>query len=203
MKLYYMVGACSLASFISLTEAGVKFEHSALDRQTRKTAEGEDYDAINPKGYVPALKLDSGELLTENVAVLSYIGDLNPAAKLIPAAGTKERQKVLEWLAYVNGEVHKNFSVLFNPAWPEGSKAVVFVNLDKRLGYIESTLGDKKYLTGDDFTVADAYLYVVLSWRSRVGVDIGKFPKLTALWNRIADRPGVQAARVAEGLPAK
>ncbi len=203
MKLYYMVGACSLASFISLTEAGVKFEHSALDRATRKTAEGEDYDKLNPKGYVPALRLDNGDLLTENVAVLSYIGDLNPAAKLLPPAGSRERLKVTEWLAYINGEVHKNFSVFFNPAWPEGSKQLVAKNLDKRLGYIESTLGDKKYLTGDDFTVADAYLYVVLGWRDRVGVSIDKFPKLTALWNRIADRPNVKAARRAEGLPEK
>jgi glutathione S-transferase len=200
MKLYYLTGACSLASFISLTEAGVKFEHAVVDRKTRTTPDGEDYNSVNPKGYVPALRLDNGEVLTENVAVLSYIGDLNPAARLAPAAGTLERYRLTEWLSYINGEVHKNFGALFNPNAPDATKLQARANLDRRLGYIEDRLGDGAYLMGSDFTVADAYLYVVLSWREKLGVDIGKFPKLTALYERIRARPAVQAARKEEGL---
>lgn len=200
MKLYYLPGACSLASFIALLEGGQKFEHAAVDRATRKTSDGEDFAKINPKGYVPALKLDNGEVLTENVALLTYIGDLNPAAKLIPASGI-ERYRVMEWLSYVNGEVHKNFGHLFNPVTPEAMKAIAKEYIDKRLAFIEQRLGDKSFLTGETFTVADAYLYVVLSWRGHVGVNIDKFPKLVAFFNRVAARPSVKASRKAEGLP--
>jgi len=200
MKLYYLPGACSLASSISLLESGQKFEHAVVDRKTKKTPDGEDYLKVNPKGYVPALKLDNGEVLTENVSLLTYIGDLNPAAKLIPASGL-ERYRVEEWLSYLNGEVHKNFSPLFNPASTDAEKQTAKENLDKRLALIEQRLGDKSFLTGETFTVADAYLYVVLSWRGRVGVNIDKFTKLTAFFNRAAARPSVKAARKAEGLP--
>ncbi len=200
MKLYYLKGACSLASFISLLEVGAKFEHTAVNRNTKQTADGEDYLTINPKGYVPALKLDSGEVLTENVAVLPYIADLNPAAKLAPPSGTLERARLLEWLGYINGEVHKNFSPLFNPAASDQVKQSAKENLDKRLGFIENKLGSKPFLMGDQFTVADAYLFVVLSWRERLGVDISKFPKLTALNERVGARPSVKHAREAEGL---
>jgi glutathione S-transferase len=200
MKLYYLQGACSLASFISLLEAGVKFDHAVVDRVTKKTPDGEDYLKVNPKGYVPALQLDNGEVLTENPALLAYIGDLNPAAKLIPASGI-ERYRVQEWLSYINSEIHKNFSPLFNRAASDQMKQIALENLDKRLGFIEQGLGGKSYLTGENFTVADAYLYVVLSWRGRVGVNIDKFPKLIAFFDRAAARPQVRAARKAEGLP--
>lgn len=201
MKLYYLPGACSLASFISLLEAGIKFDHASVDRATRKTSEGEDYLQVNPKGYVPALKLDNGEVLTENTALLAYIGDLNPAAKLIPRPGTIERYRVHEWLSFVNGELHKNFSPMFNPAATDAMRDLARQHLDRRLGYVESRLGNQSYLTGEDFTVADAYLYVVLSWRNHAKVSIEKFPKLTAFFNRVAARPHVKAARKAEGLP--
>ena len=201
MKLYYLPGACSLASFISLLEAGVKFDYAPVDRATKKTPDGEDFMTVNPKGYVPALKLDNGEVLTENVALLAYIGDMNPGAKLIPAAGTMERFRVQEWLGYVSGEVHKNFGLLFNRAVPADMKTIAKENLDKRLGFIEEQLGSKSYLTGENFTVADAYLYVTLSWRKMMGVSIEKFPKLTAYFDRIVARPHVKAARKAEGLP--
>jgi glutathione S-transferase len=200
MKLYCLPGACSLASFISLLEAGVKFDHIPVDRVTKKTPDGEDYLKLNPKGYVPALKLDSGEVLTENTALLAYIGDMNPSAKLMPAAGTLERYRVQEWLGYINGEVHKNFSPLFNPASTDQMKKQAFENLDKRLAFIEQRLDGKDFLTGENFTVADAYLYVVLSWRGRVGLSIDKFPKLAAFFDRVATRPHVRAARKAEGL---
>lgn len=200
MKLYYLPGACSLASFISLLEAGQKFEHAAIDRATKKTSDGEDFLKINPKGYAPALKLDNGEVLTENAALLAYIGDLNPAARLIPASGL-ERYRVQEWLSYINSEVHKSFGLLFNPAFPDQVKLVAKDNIDKRLALIEERLGNNSFLTGETFTVADAYLYVTLSWRNFVGVSIDKFPKLTAFFNRVAARPSVKAARKAEGLP--
>jgi glutathione S-transferase len=203
MKLYYLTGACSLASAISLLEAGVKFDHAAVDRVTKKTKDGEDYLQVNPKGYVPALKLDNGEVLTENTALLAYIGDLNPAAKLIPPAGTLERFRVQEWLGYINGEIHKNFSPLFNPASTDAMKEAAKQNIEKRLAYVEQRLGSQSYLTGEGFTVADAYLYVVLSWRGRLGVSIEKFPKLTAFFERVAARPTVREARKAEGLPEK
>lgn len=200
MKLYYLPGACSLASFISLIEAGQTFEHAAVDRVTKKTSDGEDYLQINPKGYVPALKLDNGEVLTENTALLPYIGDLNPASKLMPAGGL-ERYRVQEWLGYINGEVHKNFTPLFYPTSTDQAKQAAKENIEKRLALIEQRLGDKSFLTGETFTVADAYLYVVLSWRGRVGVNIDRFPKVTAFFDRVAARPSVKAARKGEGLP--
>lgn len=201
MKLYYLTGACSLASYISLIEAGQQFEAYAVDRVTKKTADGKDYNTINPKGYVPALVLDDGQVLSENVAVLSYIACLDKSRKLAPELGTMGCFRILEWLAYLNSEVHKNFSPLFRPTTSEEQKASVKETLAVRLGFIENGLGDKPFLTGNDFTVADAYLYVILSWRERVGVDISAFPKLTALYERVRARPSVQQARKAEGLP--
>jgi glutathione S-transferase len=200
MKLYYLQGACSLASLISLIEAGAKFEAVAVDRKTRKVPDGRDYNAVNPKGYVPALELDDGEVLTENTAVLPYIADLNPGAKLAPPAGTLARFRLQEWLGYLNSEVHKNFSTLFNPSAPEAMKQIAKDNIARRVGFIEQKLGDQSFLMGENFSVADAYLYVILSWRQKLGVDLSQFPKVTALYERIRARPSVQAARKAEGL---
>jgi len=199
MKLYYMKGACSLASFISLTEAGIKFEAAEIDRKTRKTHDGEDLDTINSKGYVPVLQLDNGEILTENVAVLNYIADLNPMAKLAPATGTLGRYRLLELLAYINSEIHKNFGPLFNPSTSEEIKNFARTNLKKRLDWLDNALGSKTFLMGDQFTVADAYLYVVLSWTDHVGIDLNKWPSLKRHNDRIGARPQVIAARKAEG----
>lgn len=200
MKLYYLQGACSLASLISLIEVGAKFEPVAVDRKTKKLPDGRDYTEVNPKGYVPALELDDGEVLTENTAVLPYIADLNPSANLAPPAGTRARFRLQEWLGYVNSEVHKNFSPLFNPSTPEATKQTARDNIARRLAFIEERLGDKSFLLGENFSVADAYLYVILSWRQKLGVDISGFPKVTALYERIRARPSVQSARKAEGL---
>jgi glutathione S-transferase len=200
MKLYYMKGACSLASYISLNEAGLKVEAIEVDHKTHKTRAGEDFNAINTKGYVPALLLDNGELLTENVAVLQYIADRNPAAKLAPAAGTLERYRLIEWLAYINSEVHKNFGPLFNPSVSEDVKEFARTNLKKRISWLENALGSKTFLMGEQFTVADAYLFVVLSWSSRVGIDLGQWPALKRHHERIAARPQVIAALKAEGI---
>jgi glutathione S-transferase len=200
MKLYYLQGACSLASLISLIEVGAKFEPVAVDRKTRKLPDGRDYAEVNPKGYVPALELDDGEVLTENTAVLPYIADLKPSANLAPPVGTLARFRLQEWLGYLNSEVHKNFSTLFNPSIPDAMKQIAKDNIARRIALIEDRLGDRQFLLGDNFSVADAYLYVILSWRQKLGVDLSAFPKVTALYERIRARPSVQAARRAEGL---
>jgi glutathione S-transferase len=200
MKLYYLAGACSLASYIALTEAGLKFEAAAIDRKSRKTADGEELIRLNPKGYVPILRLDSGEILTENVAVLQYIADRNPASKLAPAFGTIERYRLMEWLSFINSEVHKNFGPLFYPSAPEDMKKFARDNLNKRLGWLDGALGSKSFLMGETFTVADAYLFVVLGWSGRVGIDLGQWPNLKRLHQSVGARPSVIAAMKGEGL---
>ncbi len=199
MKLYYIKGACSLASYISLCEAGVKFEAVAVDRQTRKTAEGEDYAQVNPKGYVPALRLDNGEVLTENVAVLQYIADQAPPGKLAPAAGTLARYRMVEWLAFVNSEVHKAISPVFYNV-SEEVKTFARDNVTRRLDWLDKQWGNRQFLMGDQFTVPDAYLWVVFGWLPRVGFDHAKWPKLKAFHERVAQRPAVQQALKGEGL---
>lgn len=200
MKLYFTTGACSMASNIALHEAGIQFELSKVDKRTKR-ADGVDFVTINPKGYVPALRLDDGQVLTENVVVLQYIADLNPAAKLAPAAGTMERYRLQEWLSFINSELHKSFTPLFSSEATEDMKTYSRNNLAKRLAYVEGALGDKKYLMGEQFTVADAYLFTVLGWGSHVGVDIG--PKLKSYVDRVRARPHVIEAMTAEGLIKK
>jgi len=202
MKLYYLAGACSTAAMISLIEAGQKFDAISVDRATRRTSDDKAFNAVNPKGYVPALILDNGELLTENVAVLSYIASLDKSGKLGPAPGTADHFRLLESLAYVSSEVHKNFSPLFNPDADDSMRGIFKENLKKRLAYIEQHLGSAQYLTGDNFSVADAYLYVVLSWRDRVGVDISAFPNLITFYERVRARPSVAQAIAFRACPA-
>lgn len=200
MKLYYLTGACSLASAIALLEAGLKFELVKVDRKTRQAADGLDFNEVNPKGYVPALALDNGEVLTENVAVLQYIADRNPAAKLAPPAGTLERYRLMEWLSFINSEIHKSFSPLFRAEAHEAVKEYARANLSRRLDYAERALGSKPYLMGEQFTVADAYLYVVLGWGAHVNVDIGRWPQLKRLHDRVGARPRTIEALKSEGL---
>lgn len=200
MKLYYMKGACSLASFISLKEAGISFEAVEVDHKSHRTQGGEDLNAINSKGYVPVLRLDNGEILTENVAVLQYIADRRPEARLAPLPGTMERYRLVELLAYINSEIHKNFGPLFNPANSDDVKNFARGNLEKRLGWLNTAIGSKEFLLGEQFTVADAYLYVVLSWTARVGVDLAQWPMLKQFSERVGSRPHVIGALKAEGL---
>jgi glutathione S-transferase len=202
MKLYYLKGACSLASCISLLEAGRKFEGIEVERGTKNTQDGRNLVDINPKGYVPALVLDDGTVLTENVNVLSYISTLDPQGKLAPPVGTLGFFKVLEWLAYANGEIHKQLSVMFRPTSTEDMKTLARIAAHLRFGFVDQSLADKLYLTGENFTVADAYLYVLLSWLPRVNVDISGYPTLIAYYERCRARPAVQQARREEGLPA-
>jgi glutathione S-transferase len=200
MQLYILPGACSMAADIALREAGIKFDLVKVDRHTRKTADGLDFSEVNSKGYVPALRLDSGEVLTENVALLQYIADRNPAAKLAPPVGTMERYRLEEWLSFINSEVHKAFSPLFAPNASEDMKQYARANLTKRCGWVATALGSKPYLMGEQFTVADAYLFVVLSWSGHVGFDLGTWPVLKSFQERVGARPHTIEALVAEGL---
>lgn len=203
MRLYTMPGACSLAANIALREAGVPFDIVKISHHSHKSAEGVDISEVNSKGYVPALLLDNGELLTENAALLPYIADLNPAAQLAPANGTLERYRLTEWLAYINSELHKSFSPLFAPNAPEDMKQYARANLIKRLGWLADQLGSKPHLLGERFSVADAYLFVVLSWAAHVAVDLSQWPNLKGFQERVAARPHVVEALTSEGLLRK
>lgn len=200
MKLYYAPGACSLASHIALRESGVPFEAVKVEGRGTKTAGGVDYLTVTPKGYVPALALDDGEVLTEGTAVLPFIGDLNPAAKLAPAPGTRTRYRLYEWLGYVATEMHKNFGPFFAPGTTDEQKAAAKANLGKRFDFVQQSLAGRSFLLGDDFSVADAYLFTVLGWTRYVGIDLGQWPALKAWHAGVAARPAVQAAMRAEGL---
>ncbi|HEX4387965.1 MAG TPA: glutathione transferase GstA [Steroidobacteraceae bacterium] len=200
MKLYYLTGACSMASSIALREAGLKFEFVKVDRHTKKAADGMDYNEVNPKGYVPALTLDNGETLTENVAVLQYVADRVPALKLAPAAGTMERYRLIEWLAFINSELHKAFTPLFRQDAPEDTKQYTLGNITKRLDFLQRTWGGRSFLMGEQFTVADCYLFTVLNWTGFAKIDLGRWPELKRYFDRIGQRPHVVEALKAEGL---
>jgi glutathione S-transferase len=199
MKLYYMPGACSLAPHIALLEAALPFELEKVGRD-KKTESGGDYLNVNPKGAVPALKLDNGEVLTEAGVIQQYVADKVPPKKLVPAAGTSERYRLQEWLNYIASEVHKGIGQLFNPAMPEAYKAAVKNGLGQRqLPFIEKALATKDYLLGQ-FSVADGYLFTVLRWTSAHNVDLSGYPNISAFMKRMAERPAVQEAMKVEGL---
>lgn len=200
MKLYFSPGACSLAAHIALIEGGLPFEAVKVEGRGQKSAGGEDYAKVTAKGYVPALRLDDGAVLTEGTAILPYIGDRKPDSGLAPAAGTMARYRLHEWLGYINSEVHKNFSPFFAPGATDEQKAVAKANLGRRFAFVQTELGDQPFLLGDTFTVADAYLFTVLGWCAYVGIDLGQWPGLKSYHGRIAGRPAVQAALRAEGL---
>ncbi len=200
MKLYYSPGACSLASHIALHETGLPFEIDQLVKTTRMTASGEDFMQLNPKGYVPTIKLDDGSILTEGAAVLQYIADRKPGSGLAPEAGTMARYRLQEWLTFISSELHKSFSPLFGKDTPEATKTNSRNNLSRRFGHVEAQLANQPYLMGEQFTVADAYLFVVANWSNFIGFDLGPFPKLREYLTRVSARPAVQAAMKAEGL---
>ncbi|WIV97962.1 glutathione transferase GstA [Kinneretia aquatilis] len=200
MKLYYSPGACSLSPHIALREAGLSFDLVLASTKTKKLQDGSDFYAINSKGSVPVLELDNGERLTEGPAIVQYIADLAPASNLAPAAGSMARYRLQEWLNYITSELHKGFSPLFNPATPEDYKPVARAALMARFTWVNAQLEGKQYLMGDQFTVADAYLFVVSNWGQYVGVDVSGFEHLVAFRARVASRPAVQEAMKAEGL---
>lgn len=201
MKLYYSPGACSLATHILLREAGLPFDLEKVDIRAKTTENGEDWMAVNPKGYVPALRLDDGDVVTENVVLHGYVADQKPEAKLAPAHGTKARLKQDELAVYVSTEIHKNFGPLFNPAITDDARKATIDRLKGRYTLIEKLLSDgRTYLTGDQFATVDAYLFAVTNWSNSLKIDLSDFPNVMALQKRIAARPAVQASLVAEGL---
>ena len=196
----FLPGACSLSPHIVLLEAGLKFDKVKADTKSKIMDGGGDYRTVNPLGYVPALRLDDGTLLTEGPAIVQYIADKVPDKKLAPANGTLERTKLQSWLNFVSTELHKGFSPLFNPSMPEDAKKIFRERLATRFAFLDKHLAGNEYLMGKTFSVADAYLFVVSNWASRVDVDLSSYANVLAYRKRISARPAVQAALKAEGL---
>jgi len=199
MKLYYSPGACSQAPQIALQELGLPYQAIKVDLVKHTLPDGSDYRAVNPKGYVPALELDDGTRLTEASVVLQYLADRRPGT-IAPAFGTLERWRLMEWLAFIATEVHKGFGPLWNPQTPVEVRERAVQALGNRFTLIAQTLGKQPYLMGDQFTIADAYLFVILNWSRLHKVDLSPWPALMAFQARVAARPGVQATLKAEGL---
>ena len=200
MKLYYSPGACSLASHIALHESGIAHQAIAAPTKTHQLPDGTDYYTVNPLGYVPLLELDDGTRLREGPAIVQYIADQVPLKMLAPQNGTLQRYRLQEWLSFIGTELHKGFSPLFNPATPEEYKAIARERLQQRLQWVDNQLAGKQYLMGDQFTVADGYLFTVTNWTKPTNLDIAGLSHLVAYRERVAARPAVQAAMKAEGL---
>ncbi len=200
MKLYYSPGACSLSPHIVACEAKLPIELIKVDLANKLTENGEDFRQFNPNGYVPLLILDDGNQLTEGPAIIQYLADQAPDEKLIPVAGTFERYKLQQWLNFISTEIHKSFTPLFNAAAPETAKELATGILITRLNTVAEHLSSQPYLLGDHFSVADAYLFVTLSWGQYVNIDISRWPALARYAEKISERPAVQKAMKAEGL---
>ena len=200
MKLYYSPGACSLSPHIIACEAELPIELIKVDLQSKHTETGEDFRQLNPNGYVPLLILDDGKKLTEGPAIVQYLADQAPDKKLIPPAGTFERYQLQQWLNFISTEIHKSFSPLFNPVAPEAAKQLAINTLTTRLETVSELLSSQPFLLGENFSVADAYLFVTLSWGQYVNVDISRWPALLRYSDKIFGRPAVQKAMKEEGL---
>jgi glutathione S-transferase len=200
MKLYYSPGACSLSPHIIASEAELPIELIKVDLESKLAETGEDFRQLNPNGYVPLLILDDGNRLTEGPAIVQYLADQAPDKRLIPAAGTFERYKLQQWLNFISTEIHKSFSPLFNPVAPEAAKEWATTILMTRLETVAEQLSSQPFLLGDNFSVADAYLFVTLSWGQYVNVDISRWPALARYADKISERPAVQKAMKEEGL---
>jgi glutathione S-transferase len=200
MKLFYTKGACSLSPHIVLQEAGIPFELVSVDLKTHTTEDGKNYYDINEKGYVPALQLDNGDVLTEGVAIVQYVADLAKGSGLAPENGTIDRYHTAEWLTFISSEVHKTFSGLFNPSLSEEAKKNTIERLHKRFPFIEKALSKSKYVTGNTFTIADAYTYTILRWSGMFAIDLSVYPNITRFMTEVSERPKVQEALKAEGL---
>jgi glutathione S-transferase len=200
MKLYYSPGACSLSPHIVLNEAGLPFEKIKADTKTKVLPDGSDYRSVNPLGYVPLLELDDGTRITEGPAIVQYIADQVPAKKLAPPNGTMERVRLQTWLNFVTSELHKGFSPLFNPSMPDEAKKIFRERLGTRFAYLDKHLATNDYLMGKDFSVADAYAFVVSNWAGRVDVDLSSYANVLSWRKRVGARPAVQDAMKAEGL---
>ena len=203
MRLYFKPGACSLASRIVLTELGIPYEAIKVDTDAGTTERGDDYRAINPKGYVPALELDSGEVFTEGAAILQYLADRRPSESLAPAAGTLGRVRLQEWLNFIASELHTAYGPFFSGRKLDADeKQRADAKLARRIDDVERSLSDgRRFTLSEQFNVADAYLYVVLNWSRFIGLDLTRWPRVVAFMSRVGERPAVQAALRAEGLP--
>ncbi|MDE2195759.1 MAG: glutathione transferase GstA [Gammaproteobacteria bacterium] len=202
MKLYFSPGACSLAPHIVLHELGLPFEAVQVDLKTHKLADGKDFYAINPKGYVPALQLDDGSLFTEDAAILQYLADRKPEAGLLAAPGSMERYRTIEWLTFISSELHKGFSPLFNADMPEAGRKIFLDKLKNRFALLDKHLASHEFLMGKKFTVADAYAFTILNWKNYLNVDLSPWKNLEAYMQRVAARPKVRETVHAEKLAA-
>jgi len=200
MKLYYSPGACSLSPHIALLEAGLSHDLVKVDLRAKKLENGDDYLKINPKGQVPALALDNGDLVTEGPVIVQMIADKVSAKNLAPARDSAERYKLLEWLNYISAELHKNFGPMFSPVLADEAKAFFKDRVMGKFKYVDSQLAGRDYLMGKQFTVADGYLFTMLSWADRMKFDLSALPNLLAYKARVAARPKVQEALTKEGL---
>lgn len=196
MKYYYSPGACSLHPQITLQETGLPVDLVRVDLRAHKTQDGGDYFAVNPKGYVPSLQLDDGTVLTEGAVITQYIADQRPEARMIPPPGTLDRYRVQEWLNFIATEIHKAFAPLFGGS--DEAKEQARARVSKRLDFVARALEGRSYLVGDSFSVADAYLFNMLTWTTFTGIDLGKWPALQAFFARVRERPSVQAALAAQ-----
>lgn len=200
MILYYAPGACSQAPHIILNETGIAHETAQVNLSSKTLDDGTDYGSINPKGAVPALKLDDGQVLTENAVILQYIAERAGDEQLLPATSDFRRYRVLEWLNFVATELHKSFGPLFNPASGEETKKQFRDLIGKKLDYLEGEMGSGPYLTGEPFTLADAYLFVILGWTGKHGIDLKRWTNLAVFHGRVSQRPAVRSALREEGL---
>jgi glutathione S-transferase len=200
MKLYYNPGACSLSPHIVTREAGLDVEIERVNLANKQTATGEDFRKINPKGYVPALRLDDGSVLTEGPAIVQYLADRKPESGLAPANGSFERYRLQEWLTFVGTELHKQYSPLFSPKVPDETKVMNRERIAGRYDWLNTVLSEQPFLMGKKFTVADAYLFTVMRWSPRVNIDLARWPALVSYVERVRERPAVRAAMDAEGL---
>jgi len=203
MKLYYSPGACSLSPHIVARELGIAVELKKVNTKDKTFEGGGDYWKVNARGYVPALELDNGQVLTEGPAIVQYLADQKPDAGLAPKNGTFERYRLQEWLNFLTSEVHKQFSPLFKPNTPDDYKPIAKQNIATRFDWLDKQLEGKDYLMGKQFTVADAYLFVLLNWTRPTQIDLSKWPNLGAYQKRVAARPKVKEALQAEGLLPK
>lgn len=198
MKLYFAPDTCSFSPHIVLQELGLSYDLARVNNRTKRTSEGSDFLTVNPKGYVAALQLDSGEILTEGPALVQYLADLKPDAGLAPANGTLARVRIQEWLNFISSEIHGGSSPLFNKDLPVGVQNIFKTRLYQRFDLLGTTLANHAYLMGDRFTIADAYLFTVLNWMSVFGIDLGRWPSIIEYIQRISTRPSVVAARARE-----
>jgi glutathione S-transferase len=203
MKLYYAPGACSLSPHIAARELGIPVELKKVNTKDKTIEGGGDYWKVNGRGYVPALELDNGEILTEGPAIVQYLADQKPEAGLAPKWGTFERYRLQEWLNFLTSEVHKQFSPLFKPNTPEEYKKIVKENIATRFDWLDKQLAGKDYLMDKQFTVADAYAFVLIGWSKFQGIDLARWPNIAAYHKRVGARPKVQEALQAEGLLKK